>query len=80
MVVSSLEIQRRFMQTKVHSKFLHWSLCKPSKVAAAKNFSPSVHVTDTTCFYEYFSFPMITERHYFLQKFVVTLRFFQPTY
>ena len=78
MVVSSLEIQRRLMQTKVHSKFLH--RYKPSKVAAAKNFSPSVHVTDTTCFYEYFSFPVITERHYLMQKFVVTLRFFQPTY
>ena len=46
------------MQTMVQYKFFYSvskeTSQKPSKVAAAKNVSPSVHVIDTTCFDECF--------------------------
>ena len=53
---------------------------KPSKVAAAKKDFSSVYVIDATCFHECFLFRVVTGRHYFWQKLVVTLRFFQPPY
>ena len=61
LVVSSLEMQRKL---KVHYKFF-FSVSKetshkPSKLAAKKNFSCSVHFIDTTCFDEYFWFHLIT--------------------
>ena len=43
-------------------------------VAAKKSFS-SVYIIDTTCFDECFLFHMITGRHYFLYKFIITQRF-----
>ena len=49
---------------------------KPSKAAAAKNFYPRVYVIGTTCFKERFLFHVITGRHYFLYKFIVTQSFF----
>ena len=48
--VSSLEMQRKLIQTKVHYKFLSSvskeTTYKPSKVAAANNFLSSVLVID----------------------------------
>ena len=84
MVVSFLEMQRRLIQTKVHHNFFHFvskeTTDKPSKVAVAENYSSSVYVIDTTCFAECFLFYLITRIHCFLQKFVVTKRFFQLPY
>ena len=47
---------------------------KPLKVAATKKSFPSVCTIDTTCFDECFLFHVITGRHYFLHKFIVTQR------
>ena len=47
---------------------------KPSKVAASKNLSSSVHAIDTTCFDECFLFHLITGSHYF---FVKVCRYFE---
>ena len=46
MLVSSLEMQRRLIQTKVETTH------KPSKVSAAKNFFSSVFVIDAISFHE----------------------------
>ena len=48
---------------------------KPLKVAAAKTSFPKVDIIDKTCFGEYFLFRVITGRHYFSYKFIVTERF-----
>ena len=61
LIVCSLEMQRKL---KVHCK-LFFSVSegtshKPSKLAARKNFSCSVHFIDTTCFDECFWFHLIT--------------------
>ena len=40
----------------------------------------NVYVIDGTSFDECFLFQVVTGRHYFWQKFVLTLRFFQPPY
>ena len=73
---SSLGMQRRIMQTKIYHKSFYSvikeTLLNPLKVAAAKKYFPSVYISDTTCFNEYFLFHVITGRHYFLYKFVVT--------
>ena len=53
---------------------------KPSKVAAAKQFFSRVYNLDATFFHECFLLHVITGKHYFSQKFVTTLRFFQPPY
>ena len=45
---------------------------KSLKAAAAKRSFPSVYKIDTTCFYECFLFHVITGRHYFFYKFIVT--------
>ena len=45
-----------------------------------KNFLSSVYVIDAACFDECFLFHVNTRRHYFLQKLVVTLSFFQSPY
>ena len=54
LVVSSLELQRRLIQVKVHKKIFHSvskeTTHKPSKVAAAKNVSSCVHVIDSIIF------------------------------
>ena len=52
---------------------------KLSKAAAAKSFFPSVYVNGTTCFGECFLFHVITGRHYFLYKFIVTQSFCATT-
>ena len=70
LVVSSLEMQRRLIQTKVHYKIFYSiskeTTHKPSKVAATENFSSNMYVIVTTCFSECFLFHMITGRHCFL--------------
>ena len=48
---------------------------KPLKVAAAKTLFFSVYIIATTCFDEYFLFYVITRRHCFSWKFIVTLKF-----
>ena len=48
---------------------------EPLKVAAAKNSFPGVHIIDTTCSDECFLFHVMTGRHYFLHKSIVTQRF-----
>ena len=67
LVVSSLEMQIKLIQTKEHRKFFcsvsKITTHKPSKVATAKNISSIVHVIDTTCFDECFLFYLITEIH-----------------
>ena len=50
---------------------------KPLKVATAKKSFPSVYMINTTCFDECFLFHVLTGRHYFLYKFIVTQRFGQ---
>ena len=84
LVVSSLEIQRRLIQIKVHYKFFHSvsnePTCKPSNVAAVKNFSCSVHVIDITCFYERFLFHQITGSHFFCKGLSLLKRLFQTPY
>ena len=51
LIVSSLEMQRKLILTKVHYKFLSSvskeTTHKPSKVVVAKNFSSGVHVINT---------------------------------
>ena len=74
-----LEMRRRLIQIKAYYKLFYsiWKETshKPLKVAAAKKYFPSVYITDTTCFNECFLFHMITGRHYFLYKFIITQRF-----
>ena len=48
---------------------------KPLKVVPAKKSFPSLCTIDTTCFDECFLLHVITERHYFLYKFLVTQMF-----
>ena len=48
---------------------------KPDKVVAAKQSFPSVHIIDTTCFDECFLVCVITGRHSFLCKLIITQRF-----
>ena len=75
-----LEMQKRLKQTKVCHAFSYFiwkeTTHKPLKVAAAIIlfilFS-SVYVIGTACFGQCFSFSVITKRHYFSWKFIVTL-------
>ena len=75
-----LEMQKRLKQTKVCHAFSYFvwkeTTHKPLKVAAANILFSSVYVIGTACFDECFSFSVITKRHYFSWKFVVTLRLF----
>ena len=48
---------------------------KPLKVAAAKKSFPGVYIIDTTCFDKFFLFHVMTGRHYFKNKSIVTHRF-----
>ena len=66
LVVSSLEMQRRLIQTKFFYSASKETTHKPSKVAAAKNFSSRAHVIDTSCFDECFLFHLITGSRCFL--------------
>ena len=79
MVFCSLERQRRLVQTKVYYKHFYsvWkdSFQKLLKVEPAEKFLPSVYIIDTTCFDECFLLRVIIERHYFLYKFIITLRY-----
>ena len=74
-----LEMQKRFKQTKICHAFSYFvwkeKTHKPLKVQPAANilFS-SVYVIGTACFDECFSFSVITKRHYFSWKFIITLR------
>ena len=75
-----LEMQKRLEQTKV--KVYHsfsYLVCKETtnkllKAVALKNLFSSVYVIGTTYFDECFLFYVITGRHYFPWKFIVTLR------
>ena len=75
-----LEMQKRLKHTKVYYALCYFALKetthKPLKVAAAKTLFSSVYVIGTTCFDECFLFYVITGRHYFSWKFIITLRFF----
>ena len=77
-----LEMQKKLVQTKVYYKLCYsvWKeTChKPLKVAAAKNSFPNVYIIDATCFGECFLFYVITGRHYFSCKFIVTQRLVKP--
>ena len=80
LVFLSLEMSKRLQKTKAYHAFSYFVLkettYKPLKVAAAKTFFFSVYVVGTTCFDECFLFYVITGRHYFSKKFIVTLRLF----
>ena len=70
LVFSSLEMQRRLIQTNKVSYKRFYSVRKetshkPLKVAAPKKSFSSVYIIDTTCFKECFLFHVITGRHYF---------------
>ena len=78
LVFSSLEIQRSLIQSKLYYKLFH-SVCeetshKPFKVAAVKKSLSSayMYIVDKTCFGEFVLSRMITGRHYFLYKYIVT--------
>ena len=72
LVFFSLEMQKKLVQTKFYYK--------PIRVAAAKkSFLMYMYIIDTTCFDERFLFYVITRRHYFLYKFIVTQRFGETT-
>ena len=73
-----LETQKRLKQIKVYHTFSYFvwkeTTQKPLKVAAAKTLFSSEHVIGTTCFDKYFLFYVVTGRHCFSWKFIVTLR------
>ena len=75
-----LEIQKRLQQTNVYHRFSYFvskeTTRKPLKVTAAKAVFPSVYGIATACFDKCFLFYVITGRHCFSGKFIVTLRFF----
>ena len=69
LVVSSIEMQRTLIQTKVYYKFFYFlrteTTQKILKEAAAKNvFIHCAYYIDTVCFDEFFLFHVITRRHY----------------
>ena len=76
-----LEMQKRVKQTKVCHAFSYFvwkeTTHKTLKVVAANSLFSSVYVIGTTCFDECFSFSVITKKHYFSWKFIVTLNFFK---
>ena len=79
LISSSLEMQRRLIQTIVYCKFFYsvWkeTANKLSEKATAKAPFSTVYIIDTTCFDECCLFHMITGRYYFLYKVIVTKRF-----
>ena len=74
-----LEMQKRLKQTKVYHALSHFvwkeTTHKPLKVPAARTLFFSVYIA-TTCFFEYFLFCVIPERHCFSWKFIVAPRLF----
>ena len=75
-----LEMQKWLEQTKIYHAFSYFvwkeTTHKPLQVPAAKTLISSVYVIGSACFDECFSFYVITDRHCFLWKFIVTLRSF----
>ena len=75
-----LEMQKRLNRPKYNafSCFI-WkeTTHKPVKVAAAKSLFSSVYIIGTTSFDECFSFYVITKRHYFSWKFIITRKLFK---
>ena len=68
LVLHSLKIRRRLIQTKYTASFFTvWkeTTRKPSKLATAKNIFSSVYVIVTTCFNKCFLFHAIIGRHNF---------------
>ena len=57
-----------------------WNDSQTVKSSSCKIKFSSVYAVDPTRFDECFLFHVVTGRHYFWQKFVVELRFFQPPY
>ena len=72
LVLLSLEIQRRVIQTKYTPSFFPLfkkeATPKPSNVATAKNIFSSVYILVTTCFDKCFLFHVITGRRYFYKS------------
>ena len=68
LILFSLGIQRRLMQTKVYHKRFYsvWkeTYHKPLKVAVAKKHFSSVHIIDPTCLVKCFLFHVITGKHF----------------
>ena len=79
MILSSLQMQKRLMQTKVYYKLFYcvWKETshEPLKVAVSKKSFPSAYIIDTTCFDECFFLYVIPGRRRFLFRFIVTQRF-----
>ena len=77
-VALPLEMQKRLKQTKLYHSFSYFvwreTTRKTLKVAVAKTLFSSVYIIGTSCFDECFLFYVITERHYFSWKFIITLR------
>ena len=78
MVIFSLEIQRRLVQTKVYNKRCY-SIGKETshkllKVATTKKSFPSVYIIDATCFDECILLP-VKAGTYILYKFIVIRKF-----
>ena len=75
-----LKKQKRLKQTKVFHAFSYFiwkeTAHKPLKVAPTNSLFSSVYVIGATCFGKCFSFSVITKRHCFSWKFIVTLRLF----
>ena len=75
-VFSYQEMQRSLIETKAYYQLFHsvWKekSHKPLNLAAAKKSFPSVFTIDTTCFNECFLIHVITRRHCFLYKLIVT--------
>ena len=73
-----LEMQKRLEQAKAYCSFSYFvwkeTTHKSLKVGPAKTFFSSVCIIGTTCFDERFLFYMITGRHYFSWKFILTLK------
>ena len=79
MVFFSIEMQRGLVQIQVNHK-LYYSVReetshKPLKAPAAKMPFPSMYIIDTTCLDVCFLFHVITGRHYFLYKFIISFSF-----
>ena len=84
MVVSSLEMKRKPIQTKAVYKFLSSvskeTTHKPSKVAAEKNLLSSMHVINTKLFWWMLFIPFGNWKSMLFVIVFVPLRLFQPPY
>ena len=68
---------KKTMQTKVYYQLFYClkrNISQTLKSSSCKKSFPSVYIMDTTCFDECFLFRVITGRHSFLYKLIVTQR------